>query len=150
MTWSFPLFNKAADKGLRAVESSCKALYAEFTFRPYWNVNFHLCALASVVTHLLRCLNNLLSIMTTVVFSPLLIFTPWNLFFVPIAMIEHLLASVISLATAVVTPVFFAFRTLFSIFLGYQEGNVCLTWDSSLAEEQGYFNDATAIFIPSA
>lgn len=150
MTWSLPLFNKAADKGLRAVESSFKALYAEFTFRPYWNFSFHICAIASVATHLLRCLNNLLSIITTVVFSPILIFTPWNLLFVPIVLVEHLLASVVSLATAVVTPVFFVFRTLFSIFLGYQEDNACLTWDSSLEEEQDYFNDALRIFIPSA
>ena len=149
MAWSFPLFNGAANKGLRAIESSGSALYAEITFRPYWDAGFHLCALATIVTHILRAFNNFVSVLTTILSAPFLIITPWHIPFVPIALIEHAIACSFSLVAAMVTPVFFVFRTITSLFLGYQEDNACLTWDSSKEEEQAYLDEALRFCIPT-
>lgn len=148
MTWSCPFFNKAADKGLRALESAGRGLHAEVTLRPYWSFGFHFWALTTVISHVLRAVNNLLSIVTNTLTVPFLIFTPWNIPYIPIVLVEHLAASVVSLLTAVVTPIAFVFRTFFSIILGYQEGECCFTWGSSWQEQKNYWDDATTIFIP--
>ena len=110
MSWSCPFFNKAANKVLRAIESSGKGLYAEITFRPYWNAGFHLCALATIGTHILRCMNNLWLMANTILTTALLIFTPWNLPYIPIVLVEHALAATVSVATAALVPVFFVFN----------------------------------------
>tara|TARA_B110000879_G_C10715838_1_gene334670 strand:- start:39 stop:497 length:459 start_codon:yes stop_codon:yes gene_type:complete len=151
MTWSVPFFNQAADKGLRALESSLMGLRAEVTCKPYWNIGFHATSLFTMATHVLRSLNNALSLISTVLSAPLLLFTPWNIPFIPVALVEHALAAIISLISVVITPVFFAFRTLSSMIVGYQEGSdLNWDWNSSKEDERNDWNDATTIFIPSA
>ena len=117
----FLFFNKTAQEELSSLANTGKNLFSEMTFKPYVSASFHACALFSSIGYLLRSVQHLLSLAVTLLTSPFLILTPWNLFSVPWIVLEQASNSILNAIAVIIQPCFFLLRTLTSLTLGYQQ-----------------------------
>lgn len=150
----FLLLNGAPKKSIRAIQGSMASLHAEFNFKPYWNGYYHGDGALTIVGHCLRTLNNLLHVTTYALMAiPMLLISPFELPLLPFVLGGHLVAAAVSAITAVLQPIMFTIRTLYSLCCGYVETSLeaWSDWDWCTTEtiEQNYWSVAMDPFIPS-
>ena len=110
----------------RSTEVAAYALFAEFKFKPYYNVGFHLDAFTSLIFHILRALYDLTALALRVLTTPLYILNPLAWLSIPshtINLVDNFLGLGISLISIAVHPIIFTLRTLGSMIRGYEENS---------------------------
>ncbi len=130
----------------KASDTAANALYGDFKFKPYYNLGFHLDAFTSFITHGLRTAYNLVGFGLRLLITPLYVLNPLAWIGLPghlIALVDNLIASILSAISVAIHPIVFTIRTLNSLCRGYEEGT---DYDWGMDEEEADLGLAMAIF----
>ena len=103
---------------------AASAFGAEFKFKSYYNVGFHLDAFTSLFCHILRALYNLASFAFRALITPFYILNPFAWSSLPkhsLDLVDNISGLAVSLISIAVHPLIIVFRTLSSIVRGYEE-----------------------------
>ena len=140
---------------------SVESLVKEVDFRPYYHWTFHFDNTYHILFHLLRAAwNTLLATynLLNAFLNPLSWINPLEWVALPIAFSLHAVTAIVSLAAAVIQPVFFAIRSIMSLCCGYAEEESQREWfkqsdwewGMSYEEAEHDHNVTTRVFAPSS
>ena len=132
------------------------ALYADFKFKPYYHVGFHLDAITSYLCHITRMLYDLTASLLRLTALSLSLLNPFAWIGLPgqaLDLLDDITATLISACTVAIHPVIILLRTLSSVFLGYEK-NVddelgCAMEDSEIYKEEEDDIDLATKILPS-
>ena len=121
----------------RSTKVAAFALYAEFKFKPYYNLGFHLDALTSFFFHILRALYDLTTFALRLLITPFYLLNPLAWLSLPSHMInltDNFIGLSISVVSIAAHPIILILRTLSSMIRGYEE-NTDYDWGKEPEEE---------------
>lgn len=128
-----------------ATQTAANALYADFKFKPYYDVNFHLATISSFICHILRALCDLTRTVLRVVITPLILLNPLAWLSIPdhaMNLIDDIAGFAVSLLTVVIYPLIVTIRTVMSMGLGYQKDS---EYDCDIDDEYDDLSRSRAI-----
>ena len=120
-----------------ATKVAAYAVYAEFKFKPYYNIGFHLDALTSFLFHILRALYDVTAFAVRLIITPFYLLNPLAWISLPDHMMnlcDDLIGFGLSLVSITIHPVLVIIRTLSSIIRGYEEDSE-YDWGREAEEE---------------
>jgi hypothetical protein len=99
------------------------ALYADFKFKPYYHVGFHLDAITSFLCHIARTIYDLAATLLRITALSFSVISIFGVLWAPVhawELLDDLTATVIAAFTVAIHPVIVVLRTLSSVFYGYE------------------------------
>ena len=135
----------------KSTEIALDAAYGDFKFKPYFNANFHLRALASLFYHMFRIIYDIACLLSRLMATLYHTINPFKWKSLPgdlLNLADDVIGIVITSLFIAVYPLVVLARSFSSMILGYLEGNS--KWHGDRSEEEESWDLATTVFYTEA
>lgn len=131
----------------QSTQIATDAFYGDFKFKPYFNANFHLRAMASLFCHMFRILYDIACLLSRLLLTLYHTINPFKWASLPddlLNLADDVIGIVITSLFTAVYPLVVLARSFSSMILGYLEGNT--KWHGDRSEEEESWDLATTVF----